>query len=64
MAKMEAEKIFSKKSGYLTKYWRRFCYICHFRLKESWLEILPFEEFLLDFGDFVWWGQKLWLILS
>ena len=54
MAKMEAKKIFFKKSGYLTKYWRWFCYICHFRLKESRLEILSFEDFLLDFGDFVW----------
>ena len=63
MAKMEAEKFFFKKNGYLTKYWRRFCYICHFWLKESRLEILPFEDFLLDFGVFVWLGGKLWLIL-
>lgn len=54
MAKMEAEKNYFKKNGCLTKYWRRFCYICHFMLKESRLEILPFEDFLLDFGDFVW----------
>lgn len=54
MAKMDAEKIFFKKSGYLTKYWRWFCYICHFWLKESRLGILPFEDFLLDFGVFVW----------